>query len=76
MEDAAEEDLEVRARSDKLIGLLNHRAVLERGSVPTSHPRRTGEEVLVLLDGVYELANALVIADNIRRVVPKPPTSA
>ena len=66
----------MRARSDKLIGLLNHRAVLERGSVPTSHPRRTGKEVLVLLDGIHELANALDIADNIRRVVPKPPTAA
>ena len=44
--------------------------------MPTSHPRRTGEEVLVLLDGVYELTNALDIADNIRRVVPKPPTAA
>ena len=66
----------MRARSDELIGLLNRRAVLEPGSVPTSHPRRTGEEVLVQLDGVYELTNALDIAGNIRRVVPKPPTAA
>ncbi|RYV51423.1 PAS domain S-box protein [Pengzhenrongella frigida] len=120
---AAEEDLEARARSDELTGLMNRREVLERVAVMTSHPRRTGEEaavlfgdidgfkainddyghsagdevlhtvairvasclrsgdiaariggdeLLVLLDGVHELANAVDIADNIRRAVAHP----
>ncbi|WP_407342802.1 diguanylate cyclase domain-containing protein [Pengzhenrongella phosphoraccumulans] len=120
---AAEDDLEVRARSDELTGLLNRREVLERVAALTRHPRRSGEEaavlfgdidgfktindefghsagddvlqavatrinsclrtgdvaariggdeILILLDGVHELANAVDVADNIRRAVAQP----
>jgi diguanylate cyclase (GGDEF)-like protein/PAS domain S-box-containing protein len=43
-----EAELESRARSDALTGLVNRREVLERMAAMSSHPRRSGEETAVL----------------------------
>ncbi|HEY8718689.1 PAS domain S-box protein [Pengzhenrongella sp.] len=120
---AVEAELEQRASSDELTGLMNRREVLERLELMTGHKSRSGQaaavlfcdidgfktindkyghsagddvlqtvasrvnaclrstdlaarfggdELLILLDGVHELANALDIAENIRRAVAKP----
>jgi diguanylate cyclase (GGDEF)-like protein/PAS domain S-box-containing protein len=120
---AAEAELEWRARSDELTGLMNRREALERVAAMTGHPRRTGEEaavlfcdidgfkttndkyghyagdavllavaarvtaclrtgdiaariggdeLLVLLDGVHDLDDAVAIAEKIRRTVAEP----
>lgn len=122
-ETAVEAELESRARSDELTGLMNRREVLERVAAMTSHPRRTGEEaavlfcdidgfktindkyghsagdavlqataarvstclragdiaariggdeLLVLLDGVHDLTDAVDVAEKIRRAVTEP----
>lgn len=120
---AVEAELESRARSDELTGLINRREALERMAAMTGHPRRTGEEavvlfcdidgfktindryghsagdavlhavaarvnacvrsgdiaarfggdeLLVLLNGVHELSDAVGIADKIRRAAAEP----